>query len=370
MHYCFFSVGPWEENGTLLRLRDLGSGLIRRGVKVTYLLDDVPYNHTMELHPDAQREFVPNPRSFGQFTARRKSLRRLAPDFLHIIGTPPKSLLSAAGTSHPIVSDWDEWPARRRWYSIDRRLIYMMTDKWLRRRAVRCIVASRYMQEKFRSEYGIDAAYIPHGGDYMPDYPDGPSPFATPTAVYMGNFYPTYDHDILFDAAMILKQRGLTPHMEIIGAGPDLEKWRKFVADNGLHNVSLPGYLVGEELWKRLRHAHVHLFPLRYSEVNVCRCPGKTFFYAQARRPVIATRVGEVPEMLKDKGAYIDCTPQAFADAIATAMATPNLPDVDYQLPTWDERAQALLDSLERDPRRSRSTSASSSVAGEPKGAA
>ena len=58
MHYCFFSVGSWERNGTLLRLRDLGPALIRRGVRVSYVLDDTPWNRAMELHPDAHRAFV------------------------------------------------------------------------------------------------------------------------------------------------------------------------------------------------------------------------------------------------------------------------------------------------------------------------
>ena len=53
-----------------------------------------------------------------------------------------------------------------------------------------------------------------------------------------------------------------------------------------------------------------------------------------------------MPEVLKERGTYVDCTPQAFADAIADAMAKPNLPDVDYRLETWDARAQTLLEAL------------------------
>ena len=346
MHYCFFSLGSWEKNGTLLRLRDLGAALIRRGVDVSYLLDDVPWNRAMALDPRARAVFVADPRSWKQFPARRRLLRELAPDYLHIISPSPKAFLAAAGTRHRVVGDWDEWPARRPNPPI-RKAILRFCDQWLRRRATRCVVASRYMQERFREEYGIDAAYIPHASFMPPDAMVGLSnPYAEPTAVFMGNLDVTFDNDILFGAAAILKQRGITPRIEVIGDGPDRAKWESFLRERGLTNVNITGYLEGVELSRRLRHAHVLLFPLRYSVPNVCRCPGKTFFYAQARRPVIATNVGEVPQVLKEKGIYVEPTAEAFADAITDAMSKPALPDVDYALETWDTRAQALLDAL------------------------
>ena len=346
MHYCFFSLGSWEKNGTLLRLRDLGAALIRRGVDVSYLLDDVPWNRAMELDSKARRVFVPHAGSWKQFPARRRLLRELSPDYLHIISPSPKAFLAAAGTRHRVVGDWDEWPARRPNPPL-RKAMLRFCDNWLRRRAVRCVVASRYMQERFRIEYGVDAAYIPHASFMPPDAMAGLSnSYAEPTAVFMGNLDVPFDNDILFNAALNLKRRGLAPRIEVIGDGPDRAKWEAFLSEHRLANVNITGYLEGVELWRRLRHAHVLLFPLRYSVPNVCRCPGKTYFYAQARRPVIATKVGEVPQVLKEKGMYVDATAEAFADALAEAMSKPSLPDVDYALDTWDVRAQALLDAL------------------------
>jgi glycosyltransferase involved in cell wall biosynthesis len=373
MHYCFFSLGSWEKNGTLLRLRDLGSALIRRGVDVSYLLDGVPWNRAMDLDPRARRIFVPEPKSWKQFPGRRRLLRELSPDYLHIISPSPKAFLAAAGTRHRVVGDWDEWPARRP-NPLTRKAILRFCDNWLRRRATRCVVASRYMQERFWIEYGVDAAYVPHASFMPPDAMHGVSnPFAAPTAVFMGNLDVTFDNDILFDAALLLKRLGRMPRIEVIGDGPDRAKWEAFLRDNGLTNVTITGYLEGVELWRRLRHAHVLLFPLRYSVPNVCRCPGKTFFYAQARRPVIATNVGEVPQVLKEKGIYVEPTAEAFADAIADAMDKPSLPDVDYALETWDTRAQTLLDALGEpvaSPAQAASPTASTSAAAAQKGAA
>ena len=90
------------------------------------------------------------------------------------------------------------------------------------------------------------------------------------------------------------------------------------------------------------------LFPIRSTRDNWLRCPSKTFAYAQARRPIITNRVGEVAHMLGEKATYIECTPEAFADAIERAMDTPNLPDVDYGIErqNYDERAGMLLEYL------------------------
>jgi glycosyltransferase involved in cell wall biosynthesis len=300
----------------------------------------------MALHPRAGRVYVTHPKSWKQVPERRRLIEDLSPDYLHIISPSPKAVLAAAGTQQKVVGDWDEWPARRPDKFLRKRLM-VYADNWLRRRAIRCVVASKYMQERFRVEFGVDAVYIPHASFMPPDAMQRlTNPHAEPTAVFMGNLDVMFDNDILFNAALLLKKRGLMPRIEVIGDGPHRPKWEQFIRDNGLSNMSITGYLEGVELWRRLRYAHVLLFPLRYSVPNVSRCPGKTFFYAQARRPVIATHVGEVPEVLKEKGIYVEETAEAFADAIAKAMSTPSLPDVDYALDTWDTRAQTLLAAL------------------------
>jgi glycosyltransferase involved in cell wall biosynthesis len=91
----------------------------------------------------------------------------------------------------------------------------------------------------------------------------------------------------------------------------------------------------------------VLLFPIRPTLVNQSRCPSKVFAYAQARRPIITSRVGELPYMLGESPLYVEPTPQAFADAIRAAMGGP-LPDVPYHLEhhTWGARADRLLEAL------------------------
>lgn len=348
MHYCFFSTGSWENNASMVRLRELGKELIARGVDVTYAVDDLPFNRAkLGVDPKANLVFTTRLGKLAQWRARRKTLRHLKPDFVHVLNPAPKSMAGLWGTRHRVIGDWDEWPVMRP-HALGRRLLERYLDRWLRNRAVLNVVASRYMQQEFARRYGVEALYLPYAA-YLPEQPATTSPFTAPTFVYMGNLYPNYDHDLLFEAAVKLKEAGKTPPILFLGHGPDIEKWRTFVKEHALANVDVPGYTTGVELWRRLRHAHVLLFPIRDNILNVARCPSKTFAYAQARRPVITNRVGEIPEVLGEKAIYVEPTPAAFAQAIASE-AELNQPDVDYgvEAHNWGARAQTLLDALHR----------------------
>jgi glycosyltransferase involved in cell wall biosynthesis len=349
MHYCFFTTGSWEGNASLVRVREFGRELIARGHRVSYLLDDVAYNRSMQdLDRDAQLAFLPAPQKFSQFNRRRTLLKDLRPDFVHVLNPSVKAFLTLAPTRWPTVGDWDEWPARRP-HSPARKAREMFLDRWLRNRAAVVVVASTYLQQQFQQHFNLGSVYIPYA-TYLTERADGPSPFSQPTSVYMGNLYPTYDHDLILEAARILKARGNTPAIQILGGGPDLEKWREFVSRNQLANVTLAGFVAGDELWRRLRHAHMLLFPIRDNLLNQARCPSKTFAYAQARRPIITNRVGEIPLVLGEKAIYIDPSAESFAAAIADAMSAANLPDVDYgiQNHNWSARTDALLEALGR----------------------
>jgi glycosyltransferase involved in cell wall biosynthesis len=350
MHYCFFSVGSWERNASQMRLRELGAQFVRRGIRVTYLLDDVPYNRErVKLADGAALEFVNPARGAKQFFARRAALRRLRPDYVHVLNPSPKSYLSLRLVpSQRLVADWDEWRATfpKPW-PLWKRLWYPEIDRFHRGHAALLSVASRYMQEGFERRFEVRPLYLPYAA-YLHETPlDAPSPFTEPTAVYMGSFYPSYDHDVIFNAAVILKRRGLTPRIKFIGGGPEQERWRQFVREQGLDNVTIAGYLPDAELWPNLRGAHVLLFPIRPSQINLARCPAKSYAYAQARRPVITCRVSEVPEVLGEPATYVEPTAEAFAEALAEAMARPAM-DVDYGIErhNWSARADTLLEAL------------------------
>jgi glycosyltransferase involved in cell wall biosynthesis len=346
MRYTFFNAGSWERNPSMMRLRELGRELIARGVDVTYAVDDYEYNRKhLDLDPKANVVFSARPRGLAQWPSRRRTLKTLRSDFVHILNPSPRTCAGLWGSRLRVVGDWDEWPVLRSG-PLAHRLIQRYLDHWMRHRPVLTVVASKYMTQQFRRRYGMDSLYLPYA-TYISKMPTGPSPFDRPTAVSMGAFFTTYDHDILFNAARLLKASGKLPPMTFIGAGPDWQRWRAFVQKHQLDNVELKGYVDDDQRWLCLRNAHVLLFPIRANPINLARCPAKTFAYAQARRPVITNRVGEVPEVFAERATYIDPTPEAFATAIAEVMQRPQ-PDVDYGLEqhNWSARADTLLAAL------------------------
>lgn len=349
MHYCFFTAGTWQGNASMVRMREIGNEFLARSHRVTYLVDDVPFNHEkLNVSPKAQVVYTPNPSSISQITTRRMLIKQIGADYVHVLNPSVKAWLALAGLNQKVVGDWDEWPARRDQLSFHRRAREKFLDHWLRNRSTLLVVASRYLQRQFKDQFNLDAAYIPYA-TYLQQSPDGPSPHAEPAAVYMGSFYSIYDHDLLLEAALLLNQRGVRPNITLVGDGDDMPKMREFVAKNGLTNVHLVGYRSGDELWRHLRHARVLLFPIRETLLNLCRCPSKTFAYVQARRPVIANPIGEVAEVLGERGIYVEPTAQSFADAIERAMKSPATePDVEYDLSnlTWSARADAVLAAL------------------------
>jgi glycosyltransferase involved in cell wall biosynthesis len=336
-------------NASVVRLRELGTALIAAGVRVTYVIDDVAENRRgLGLDEAAEAHLVGHAGSPLQFLERRRLLRRLEPDFVHVIDPARKTCLALIGTRFRVIGDWDEWPVMRD-HPLATKVVERILDAWLRRRAWLTIVASRFLQGQFQERHGLTSTYVPYAiPSSGANAADGDSPFLEPTAVYMGNLYADFDHDVLFEAALLLKRKGLTPRLAILGQGPELNRWRRFAAENDLSNVTLPGYVDGPALWRHLRHAHVLLFPIRATVTNLARCPSKSFSYARASRPVITNELEEVHQVLGPLAQYIHCSPEAFADALKQAFASPRPGDVHYDLTehTWDLRARVLLSAV------------------------
>lgn len=344
MRFCFLSTGCWRNNGTIPRSHLLGAALARAGVDVVFVADRTPYNELEAQKLGGRVIFNDVKQGIGQFRARAERVREARADFVHAMPAV-KTYLTLRRLPHTrIVGDWDEWPARRPYNRFLRRKVFSFVDSWLRDRSALRVVASKYMRDKFAELFGQSALYLPHAG-FSPEYDDGHNPYRRPTAVYMGTLFPAFDHAVVFEAADILKRRGMNHAIRVIGDGPESEHWTDFIKERSL-NVEMTGNLYGDELWRAVRHAHVLLFPIRDSLVNACRCPGKLFYYLQASRPIIATYVGEVASFLDDRHRNVACDATAFADAISKAMSEPRAPDIKTDVGTWDDRAQTLIKEL------------------------
>jgi glycosyltransferase involved in cell wall biosynthesis len=222
-------------------------------------------------------------------------------------------------------------------------------DKWLRKRADLCVTSTREHQRYWGERYSKPILYMPHAC-YLTDENDGENPFIEPTLVYMGSMNDAeWDHDLFFEALRILKEKeGLVPALYIMGTGRLIPKWQTFCNKYGVR-VTFGGFQTGTKRFQHLRHARALLFPIRDTLYHKTRCPSKTLAYAQARRPIITCRVGEIPEMLGDQAFYVNSTPEAFAQGIKEVLSNVQFEkDIIYPIHehTWNNRAQNLLSNL------------------------
>jgi glycosyltransferase involved in cell wall biosynthesis len=132
----------------------------------------------------------------------------------------------------------------------------------------------------------------------------------------------------LLAAAQLLRARGTADwRLEVVGAGNEAgdreaETVRRAFADEGLVGALL-GSLAGAALHARLRSASIYVLP-SHSE-------GQPIGILEAMAsglPVVATRVGGIPEVIRDQvdGFLVDPgRPDQLADALASLIASPDL---------------------------------------------
>ncbi|MGH7178900.1 MAG: glycosyltransferase, partial [Tepidisphaeraceae bacterium] len=221
MHYCFMGSGNWRQVHCYVRMRRLGAELIQKGARVSYVIEDYADNRSgLDFHPKSEIHYIPLGNPIKQALARRRILKRLNPDVLHIHTPHIKNYFALAGSSrYRIVGDWDEPPVFKE-YPWLRMQMERYLDRWQRKKSWMILVASRHLEKWFRDSFGIETVYIPHATD-LPLGGDGPSPYSKPTAVYMGSMYPQWDMDLMFDALAMLAEDGFKPPVALVGDGPD-----------------------------------------------------------------------------------------------------------------------------------------------------
>lgn len=345
-HICFWTRGGLDSTLTL-RAQQLGKALSDTGWAVSYIIDDLPENESLKIDWARQIERV-RMSSLFQFTRDvRRAIDKLSPEYLHILNPSPKhvpalvrspgiKLIADFEDSHPLVHK-----PPRQWLDI-------FIERWALKKAARVISVSRFLQERFAKLGRSDTGYIPYA--VLPrEFPDGADPFIKPTAVWMGSFTREAELLHIVEVATWLKKYGHEQKVMMIGGGNHWERIKTLKEQRDLTNLELTGRLPWDDMLLRLRHAHALLLPLEDNLDNRTRCPFKALQYAQARRPIIASRVGEVPFLLGEKPLYVDFTPAAFGNAVTDLVVVPKPVDVDYGLDrhTWADRAQRLVKLLE-----------------------
>lgn len=200
-------------------------------------------------------------------------------------------------------------------------------NRWLYRRATALVVT---VSHAIRAQY-IASGLIP--GDRVVALPGGadaaryqltrPDPErrrlgangTSPLVGLIGGFRVMKGHRVLIDAAARLAALGLRPAFTLVGRGPTEGAIREAIRERGLeHQFTIAGFV--DDVPAAMAALDIALYvPLESDGMSRV-----VFEYLAAARPLIAARVGVVPEVLVD-GEHALLVPAGDPEPLAQALA-------------------------------------------------
>lgn len=151
---------------------------------------------------------------------------------------------------------------------------------------------------------GIDLSACQDKEDYALHYPV--------EIIHVGRFFPQKNHGAILAGAAILKKKGINVQIHCYGDGPLLEQTRKDAEAMGLGGQVLFEGL-SADVFTPMARSDLFILPSRWEGMPM------TIIEAMGTGlPVIASRVGGVPDMVTDgeSGLLIEPTAEALAQAV------------------------------------------------------
>jgi glycosyltransferase involved in cell wall biosynthesis len=113
--------------------------------------------------------------------------------------------------------------------------------------------------------------------------------------VFIGRYHPNKGPDVLLKAISLLDSKIARQSIFHFYGGGEMENdMKKFVAENGLTNTFIHGYIDITDIVTCLRQAHYLIIPSRYDSIPVIFSDS-----LQCQLPIIATDVGDTGDLIK-----------------------------------------------------------------------
>jgi len=156
----------------------------------------------------------------------------------------------------------------------------------------RFVAPSKFLQDKF-IEFGWDEHKLAHVRNFLPTdkfvekHNEGQG-----YGIYLGQLMPWKGIMTLLVAAK------MTPHVRIVivGDGTQRSELEDFARQNGIDNVEFLGYLTGKDLYNAMQSCSFLVAPSECYE----NCPYAVMEAMAFAKPVIASRIGGLPELVDD----------------------------------------------------------------------
>jgi len=145
-------------------------------------------------------------------------------------------------------------------------------------------------------------------------------------AVYAGNLGLAQGLDVILDAAKLTAAVDPTIQYNVVGDGPDGDRLRRRVADEGITNLRIFPRIDMQEVNGLLNAADVLLVTLKADPLFDITIPSKTQAYLAVGKPMIMSCKGEAAELVVAAGAGVSVPPgdaEALSKAILHLAALP-----------------------------------------------
>lgn len=178
--------------------------------------------------------------------------------------------------------------------------LYLSTERYLLPRTTGLIFESEFAQRRFVEAIGQPAclAQVIHNGVYESEFEPLTHLFDAADFVFLGELRRLKGVDVLLQAVHLLQTQGRATSLAIFGSGPDENSFRALAAQLGILNVQWHGVAVNAR--EAAKHGRCLVLPSLAESL-----PYVVLESVAMGVPVLATRVGGVPEILGERDSWI-----------------------------------------------------------------
>lgn len=273
------------------------------------------------------------------FISAIKSIKRIDGDIIYAMKPRPTSfglsLLKKLITRRPVILDIDDWELS--WHGGDRESYLPSLKQPTKRRGLRhpdhpfyvkwmedlvsyadaVTIHTDFLKERF------GGVYLPNGKDTLLFDPCHYEPEASRKYYKLSEYrvlmFPgaPRPHKGLEDVLMALDQLNETDlRLVIVGGSPYDDYDEKLIQQWGRWIIKLPKYPI-EEMPKIVAAAHIVVVPQRDNCIARSQFPLKLTDGMAMAKPILATRVGDIPQILGDTGYLVEpSSPKQIAEKI------------------------------------------------------